>query len=677
MRGSGASRNWKLRLCLTAVLVACCCSVSSPVSPATAATCPNEAFRGGASVALPDCRAYELITPPDAVGHLLYTLKAELPYNFFPTELADPSGESVLFMTQGEPLPGPLPVNGTNDVYEARRTSTGWSVVRVLTPSGEEATFPNPGGVSSDHAYTFIEAHPVPEEFSGTLAEEGDATYLGNPDGSFELLGVGSLGTELVAQGRFISPGGEHVIFTTGDGEWCFGPCPINQLEPDAPPTGTATVYDRSADGLTRVVSLLPGNLTPAAGENAEYQGASSDGTLVAFKVNGVMYVRIDNTETKKVTTDPSTFAGVLGGRVFYVSSGNIYSFNTTSGQTDQVNTTEDAEVVNISPDGSHVFFISATALPETKAQPGLPNLYVWDEEGSTTRFIGTVSPADLEGRPALNTWTTRALTPEKFSGQGPGADSSRVTPDGSVLVFESRAKLTPYENQEHVEIYRAESSSGAVTCVSCNPDGEPPSASARLEALESFNVQAGGESMVLHNLSVDGRRVFFETTEPLVKRDVDGVNDIYEWQMGAEGEAAGLSLISSGQSVFYTNPTVPLEFQEPNVMFAITPTGNDVVFRTTDRLLQAAAGGGSTALYDARVDGGFPESEGEACRSQICEGPGSAPALSSPGSDRFHGKGNVRRRAACRHHHRRRAGKHKKRSHRSCRHKHRRRSAR
>jgi hypothetical protein len=660
-------------LSLTAFLLACCCAASLFGTSALAAACPNEAFRGGASAALPDCRAYELVTPPDAVGRFFYTIKAELPYNFFPTELATPSGESMLFMTQGEPLPGSLPVNGTNDVYEARRTSTGWSAVRVLTPSGEEATFPNPGGVSSDHAYTFIEAHPVPEEFSGTLAEEGDASYLGNPDGSFELLGIGSLGTELVAQGRFISPGGEHVIFTTGDGEWCFGPCPINQLEPAAPPTGTATVYDRSADGPTRVVSLLPGNLTPAAGENAEYQGTSTDGTLVAFKVGGTMYVRIDNAETKEVTSEPSTFAGVLGGRVFYVSSGDIYSFNTASGQTEQVNTTEDAEVVNISPDGSHVFFISPTALPETAAQPAQPNLYVWEEEGQQTDFVATVSPADLEGRPALNTWTTRAVTPEKFAGQGPGADSSRVTPGGSVLVFESRAQLTSYENQEHIEIYRYASGSGDLTCVSCNPGGQPASANARLEALESFNIQAGGESMVLHNLSADGRRVFFETVEPLVERDLDGVNDIYEWQAGAEGEAPSLSLISSGQSVFYTNPTVPLEFQEPNVMFAITPSGNDVLFRTTDRLVQAAEAGGSTALYDARVGGGFAGAEGAACRNQICEGSGSAPALNSPASNQFHGKGNVKRHAACRHRrHGNRAGKHRKGKHRSCRHRHR-----
>jgi hypothetical protein len=650
----------------TAFLGLWSCLLAAAMSPGAAlAACPNEAFRGGSSATLPDCRAYELITPADANGRLLNTIEPQLPFNLFPTELATPAGDSVLFMIKGRPLPEPDNPNGTSDLYEARRTTAGWKATRLLTPSGDEAPLPNPGGVSVDHAYTFIQAPAgQPGEFAGTLGEGGGATYLGKPDGSFELLGVGSVGTERVVHGRFISAGAGHIIFTTGDTEWCFVQCPIAQLEPNAPPTGTAAIYDRSVNGPNRVVSLLPGGVTPAAGEDAEYQGTSADGALVAFKIGGVLYVRADNTITHEITEEPAVYAGIRGRRIFYVSEGNIHDLLISSGEDLQVTTTGDAEVVNISADGTHVYFISPTALPGTDAQAGQPNLYLWTEADRQAEFIATVSPADLEGKPALNTWTSDVVTPEKTTGQGPGGNSSRTTPGGEIFVFESRAQLSGYENEGHVEIYRFDARSAGLACVSCNPSGAPATANARLEALEQFAVQQGGESMVIHNLSTDGGRVFFETTESLLPRDVDGVNDIYEWQ-AVGGEGATLALISSGNSFFSSNPTVPLRFQEPNVMFAVTPSGNDVIFRTSDQLLPGVGESGSIALYDARVGGGFAQPLPPACSSQVCEGPSSDAVLATPKSNAFRGRGNVRPRRHQRCHRARRGGKAAKR--RSC----------
>jgi hypothetical protein len=585
---------------------------------------------------------------------LINPIEAQRTFNFFPTELVSPAGNSVLFMIKGKPFPEPLGSNGTSDVYEAQRTAGGWRLARLLTPNGEQSPLPNAGGVSSDHGYTFIQAtEQRPGEYSGTLGEGGDASYLGKPDGSFELLGTGSMGVEPVSQGRFISSEGSHIIFTTGPSEWCStAACPANQLEPMAPPSGTATVYDRSVGGPTRVVSLLPGNVTPAAGENAEYQGASADGSMVAFKVGGVLYVRVNNTETKRVTGEPSIFGGIFGGRVFFVSEGNIRDFIVGSEEEVAVTLSGDAEIVNISADGTHVYFISHTALPGSAAEPGAPNLYLWTEGNRATHFIGTVSPLDLEGKPALNTWTSDVVTPEKSIGQGPGADPSRTTPDGEVMVFESRAQLTPYDNEGFVEIYRYDAASQNLACISCNPLGGPPVGNARLEAQE-FLFPQGGESMVVHNLTTDGSRVFFETSEALVGRDVDGVNDIYEWQDGV------LSLISSGRSVFYSNPGVPLQFQEPNVMVAVTPTGSDVVFRTNDQLLFAGPGSGSAALYDARIDGGFVEPTQSPCESQICGGAVAAPALAAPGSNAFRGRGNVKPQLCLKSHHNKKVKKH------------------
>ena len=46
--------------------------------------------------------------------------------------------------------------------------------------------------------------------------------------------------------------------------------------------------------------------------------------------------------------------------------------------------------------------------------------------------------------------------------------------------------------------------------------------------------------------------------------------------------------------------------------------------------------------LFDARINGGFPEPLGAACMGRECQGT-YLPPTSSPGSSRFAGKGNVK----------------------------------
>ena len=633
------------------------------------AACPNEAFRVGPSAGLPDCRAYELVTPPDSNGRLFIGPTSDLPFDQFPIELFSPQRESLLYMTLGTPIPELEEPNGTYDLYQAQRLPSGWQTTRRLSPSGPQALIPNAGGVSSNHDYAFVHVSPLASTSGGSFGDEGSAGYLGNPDGSFELIGTGSLGVERLVQGRYISLGGEHVIFTTG-GNWCLSqPCPTIRLEQEAPPSGTPAIYDRAPDGPTRVVSLLPGNVTPAAGQAAEYQGASADGTVVAFKLAGALYVRIDNTLTRLVTSGPATFAGLSqdGGKLFYENAGNVYAFDVSSGATTAVNGSGDAELVNISADGSHVYFISPSLLDGPEGQVGKPNLYVW--KGGATNYIATVLQSDLErtsgkapNYPALANWTDWVVTPDRTKsevGVGPGGESSRLTPDGDVLVFESRAQLTGYDNQGHTEIYRYDDLEPGLECVSCNPDGVPATADARFQELE-----VAKPWVTIHNLSADGSRVFFETAESLKGDDINEANDVYEWQL-SEGDAA-LELISSGESHEYPPLIVgPLTAPRPNVLLGISPSGSDVAFIALDRLVPQGPGGGSPAIYDARIGGGFPEpSPSPACLgADACRGVAgvpSEPSLPTFSPSSADGNSHVRRHPCRRFHGKRKSAKHR-----------------
>jgi hypothetical protein len=652
---------------------------------ANAAPCPNEAVRVELGSVLPDCRAYELVTPPDANGRSVEgvsNFRFQSSGALFPTELVSPAADRVAFMTFNGPVGEAGGLTGTLDLTGAERGSGGWGINRRFSPGGEEAVLPLSGGISSDHLYAFTDVNVVNGNLpGGTLAAAGDAQYLSNPDGSFELLGTGTVGgattTERLAQGRYISEGGKHIIFSTGrlkSGSFrCFesskgGGCPVHRLADNAPPEGTGAVYDRAADGPTKVVSLLPGDAIPGPGEDAAYQGVSKDGATVAFKLGATLYVRVPDAgdgETLKVAEGDPIYAGLSddGRFLFYVAGGEngiINRFDTSLGTDDEVNPSAPGEIVNVSSDGSHVYFISESQI-DGEGKAGQPNLYVWS--GGTPGYLTTVAPSDLiktsnfgadeadfaNGIPALTNWTDWAVTPDRSESkeQGPGADSSRSTPDGNVLIFESRAKLTSYKNDGHTEIYRWDDEEKDLDCVSCNLTAGDASQDARLQLMTLLP-----PPNVIHNLSADGQRVFFETPEPLVPEDFDGVNDIYEWQAGDSG-GFFLHLISSGRSQPEIPTLLPLErlsvaYQpRPNVIFGITPSGGDVVFLSQDELVPGAGGGGSPNLYDARIDGGFPLSHpASPCSEEACRpGPGaSEPILEAPRSQNVRGSGNVRK---------------------------------
>jgi len=575
--------------------------------------------------ALPDGRAYELVTPPDANGLFPRSfIGAGGGRNNFSTPLASPSGENVVFDTEGA-LPG-TEGNGSVDAYEAIRGQGGWTS-HVVSPSGAQAEQPGPGGLSADHAYAFWESGN-----SGGLALGGlDTSYVRLPGGDFELFGEGSMGTDQAADAKLITPGAGHIVFATGR----FAPAV--QLEPDAPEAPIGAIYDRTPGG-TQVVSLLPNDAAPSV--PAIYQGASTDGSVIAFKVEETLYVRLEGTTTVEVASGNLRFAGISqdGETIFYFRPdgsenpvrGDIYAFDTTTEATTPIVTGGGSTVVNVSADGSHVYFVSTQQLGGGEGTPGADNLYVWD--GSTTRFIATLDPSDLtafdpNGLVNLATWTTYASGNALDENHGPANNPSRTTPDGAILVFQSHASLTPYDGDGHSEIYMYDAGSEALTCVSCNPTGAPATSDAELQGF-----RGGAPTNALSqipNVTGDGRTVFFQSPEALVPGDGDGATDVYEWREGT------LFLISSGDSD-----------GTPDFLYGMTPDGHDVFFETRDALLPEDRSGGAGAIYDARVGGGFPATQGEvSCTPEDnCQGaPSLSPQLSAPSSESFQSSPGVR----------------------------------
>jgi hypothetical protein len=602
-----------------------------PSLPVELSSCPNALLRTGFSALLPDCRSYELVTPPDTNARA--PLGAEGEGGGSTSRQVSPAGDRVPFRVRGGSLPG---LGGTGgfkgDPYLADRTPTGWSTAYV-GPSGAEAVGIAPGTSSPDQGYFFWLAAG---EGSAVLGKATD--YVRYPDGHSELVGQGSLGVDPESRGQLLTEAASHIVFATGS----FGSAETAvQLEPDAAPDKTQAVYDRTPDGITHVVSLKPGNVPFAGGENATYTGASPDGVGIAFEVENTLYLRYADKATFKIG-EGVEYAGLAdgGGRIFYLQEGNLKAFNVAN-ESVIVFADTAAEVVpiTVSPDGSTAYFVSKSAVAGSglnsegsKPQPSQQNMYR-SREGQIA-FVGTVTTRDVEGAESvpgkpddgLGFWLD-ALNGHGFAFRGSlGAVPARSTPDGGVFLFKSRAPLTAYNPQGHAEIYRYESAGSKLQCLSCIPTGQPAQSEATLqsgsrEGSELFSLLAWPES-----LRADGRRAFFESSEPLVAADSDGLQDVYEWEdqgVGGCTQAGGcLYLISSPQS------------RGNEYLWAVSRSGDDVFFLSSD-LLVGADVDGTPSIYDARVGGGFPEPatsvcEGEGCRPQLTPAP-SLPSGATP----------------------------------------------
>jgi hypothetical protein len=248
-----------------------------------------------------------------------------------------------------------------------------------------------------------------------------------------------------------------------------------------------------------------------------------------------------------------------------------------------------------LSDDGSHLYFTSPRALT-SDAVSGALNVYVWD--GSTTRFVA-----------ALPT----------------GGGLARVSRSGQYALFMSTDSVDGAPNDGHEAIYEYDAASGHVVCVSCRPDGSSSEGDATLANGPSAPVTGGLTEP--RNIADDGA-VFFVSSDRLVAADQTAASDVYEYRQGV------VSLLTAGSG------------DRASYIADNSDDGRNVFFLSASPLLSQDRDPGEFDVYDARVDGGFPEAAEDlspACRSDDCQDPPSAPPVfQGAASASFAGAGNL-----------------------------------
>lgn len=265
-------------------------------------------------------------------------------------------------------------------------------------------------------------------------------------------------------------------------------------------------------------------------------------------------------------------------------------------------------------------------------------NLYIAQPDG-TLRFIATLSPKDNDLPGASSN-----LAPYGDWQADMGSRTAQVTPDGRHLIFESVHRLTGYdshffpdvsgETPVETEAFVYDQASEQLACATCIPSGAAPVE----EITPTFLPVSSSPTFMRRWISEDGTRAFFDTSQPLTAQDVNGRQDVYEWeQEGASGCPVEARSRLNGGCLYLLSGGGGTDF---SYLLDSSATGGDVFFATRAQLLPQD-GNEKVDLYDARVDGGFPE-VALGCTGTGCQGvPPSAPIFATPSSVTFTGVGN------------------------------------
>jgi WD40-like Beta Propeller Repeat len=391
--------------------------------------------------------------------------------------------------------------------------------------------------------------------------------------------------------------------------------------------------------GSIGLVNLLPSETTGTPGaELAAQSGAiSSDGSRIYWTdlATGNLYLRTGG-QTKQVDATAGG-GGVFetasgdGSVAYFTKGGHLWRYLAAGGTaTDLTPAGEVAGVLGASADGSHVYFQDGAGLKLWKG-------------GTTTTVAPGANATDSSNWPAT-------------------IGTSRVSADGTKLLFVSTESLTGYDNTDldtkaldsQVFLYDS-AGAGVLRCISCNPSlGRPIGPSSIPGSFPNGTAAGSPNSYKPRALSANGNRAYFASGDALVLTDINDDTDVYQWQAQGSGSCTRVggcvNLISSGLA-------------EGGASFVdASANGSDAFFLTDGSLVGADPG--AVDLYDARVGGGFSEPtkpipcQGDACQvlppepieptlTTLLSGPGN-PAVRYAKETKRCRKGFLRRKGKC-----------------------------
>lgn len=630
---------------------------AAAAAPAQAADgCANAEIRSAQHADLPDCRAYEMVSPVDKAG---FSVTAGDGSSYI--EGNHPRGTTVLLGGDGFAYAGGGVVGdaqsqaGLGIPYRALRHPDGWTSKPITGPIGPPAPVllamgMNPA-ISTDGKRSLL-ASPAaltdgawPCNVAEFMCSNSNLYLQDNETFERKLItgwaedGVAPYDAPSVST---VTDDLRKVVFTA-----------TNRFTPNAN-DGVRSTYlwtdDGTPRGDLRLVGIdehgdvLPGDVVPGQGTFAATEmndrSLSADGKRIFFSSGGQVYLREDGSSTVRVsasqrgTPDPDgpqaatywTAEAATGANVFFTSgekltddaaatpaAPDLYRYDVASGElTDVTASSGPAGVLGVigsSEDGRTVYFGATAQLVPGQGVEGDANLYRWHDDGTPNgaiSFIGTIgTAADTTGYDMTN-----------WANGGQSFIPPSISPDGRYLGFLAKRSLTDTDTGGTPQVYRYDAETGEVACASCSPDGSASTAPAefrQIERADRYRVISASGALA------------FQTTQALLPADVNGKRDVYLYTDGRP------QLISTGKD------------PDLSTYLGMSRSGDDLFFATRERLVDQDVDG-LADVYVARVGGGFRAAPKPApCQDDACQGrPSPGQGLGDPITSVLTGPGNV-----------------------------------
>jgi hypothetical protein len=680
--------------------------------------CPNSSVRQETgSDFLPDCRAYELVTPSNQGNAILNVgiLATPPSYATNPTRFA--------FGAVAGAITGTEAVNGPNaDAYVATRTSTGWvTALPGLHGNQTSGVFGVWGSTADIGLNRFIEwgerVYPIdPEGEKEGFEFRENLPYVFNADGSF--VGRWPTGGSAITHAEGMngyfqpSPDFSHLAFTSSNVAFA----PNGVLE------GPGSAYDfNTVTGETEIISRLPsaqgGGSIP---QQASISEATPESDRIAFEkeeaigipgiANGNGRLQTSPTDTKnpaKVNPGVSTD----GSHILMSTSSAPYNFFTSFEAmppihiymrvndivTYDVSKGDRVQYVGMTANGSRVFFLSDEQLTADDNDSSA-DLFMWEEETDELAKLSAGSGnGDVDS--CNPTWTSQCDVSVPVYSGGSIPDTPLSSAKGDIYFYspEQLDGTRGVPDGRNLYLYREGSvqfvATAQVTRMNVSPDGEHMAmiTHERLTGYdnegfaEMYSYEPSAEKLICVSCNprglpplkdVEGAfmglfmandgRTFFYSLDALVPKDTNQLRDVYEYVDGRP------QLISTGTGAHDRTLNQSGDVRSRAGLSAVSADGVNVYFDTYETLVPQDENGQFLKYYDARTGGGFPtDAPLQPCvAADECHGDTSSPApptgiVSDGGTG---GSGNVR--------HGKRVRQKRRKSHRKKTHRHGRRQA-